>query len=267
MKCSLRAGSLCSLLSLLSLALAFIGPTGSRALAEMKTQWVDYAHGATKLKAFMAFDDSISGKRPAVLVIHAREGMSQKTRDLTEMWARLGYVAFAADIYGFGEGVLPKTIDEMNAQTVIYTKDRALMQSRTQAAFDALAAQSMVDAARIAAVGYCFGGAVGVEFGSTGAPLALNIAIHGSFRDHPAGWAKNAKGMFVILHGAEDSLYPLNTVDAVVQELRTAKTPFHLEVYSGTNHGFSSPKNKAEERANTQSIATAARTMKEVFGM
>lgn len=125
----------------------------------------------------------------------------------------------------------------------------------------------MVDAARIAAVGYCFGGAVGVEFGSTGAPLALNIAIHGSFRDHPAGWAKNAKGMFVIQHGAEDSLYPLNTVDAVVQELRTAKTPFHLEVYSGTNHGFSSPKNKAEERANTQSISTAARTMKEVFGM
>lgn len=237
------------------------------ALAEMKTQWVDYSHGKTKLKAYMAFDDKITGKRPAVLVIHAREGMSQKTRDLTEMWAKLGYVAFAADIYGFGEGILPKTIEEMNAQTVIYTKDRALMQSRTQAAFDALISLPTVDAGKIAAVGYCFGGAVGVEFGSTGAPLALNIAIHGSFRDHPAGWAKNAKGMFVILHGAEDSLYPLNTVDAVVQELRAAKSPFHLEVYSGTNHGFSSPKNKAEERANTQSIATSARTMKEVFGM
>ncbi len=256
--------------ALLATALAVVLLAGSfamPALAEIKTQWVEYTHGTTKLKAYMAFDDKIAAKRPAVLVIHAREGMSQKTRDLTEMWAKLGYVAFAADIYGFGEGILPKTIDEMNAQTVIYTKDRPLMQSRTRAAFDALASQPMVDAGKIAAVGYCFGGAVGLEFGATGAPLALNIAIHGSFRDHPPGWAKNAKGMFVLLHGAEDTLYPLHTVDAVVQELRAAKTPFHLEVYSGTNHGFSTPKNKAEERANTQSIATAARTMKEVFGM
>jgi dienelactone hydrolase len=264
---STRARSLFLLLSCFSIAMASVAMTGAPALAEINSRWVEYTHGTTKLKAYMAFDDKVTGKRPAVLVIHAREGMSQKTRDLTEMWAKLGYVAFAADIYGFGEGILPKTIDEMNAQTVIYTKDRALMQSRTRAAFDALVGQPMVDAAKIAAIGYCFGGAVGVEFGSTGAPLMLNIAIHGSFRDHPAGWAKNAKGMFVLLHGAEDTLYPLDTVDAVVQELRAAKTPFHLEVYSGTNHGFSTPKNKAEERANAQSIATAARTMKEVFGM
>ena len=73
--------------------------------------------------------------------------------------------------------------------------------------------------------------------------------------------------MFLILHGAEDEGYPLTTVDQVIQELRAANVPFQLEVYSGTGHGFSTPKNKAEERANVQSIASTARTLKELFGI
>jgi dienelactone hydrolase len=73
--------------------------------------------------------------------------------------------------------------------------------------------------------------------------------------------------MFLILHGAEDEGYPLPVVDKVIQELRAAKVPFQLEVYSGTAHGFSAPKNKAEERANVQSIASTARIFKELFGI
>jgi len=125
----------------------------------------------------------------------------------------------------------------------------------------------MVDPSRIALIGYCFGGGVGIEFASTGAPLVANVAIHGSFRDRAPGWAANAKGMFLILHGAEDVGFPLTTVNRLVDELRSAKLPFQYEVYSGTGHGFSTPKNKAEERANTQSIGTTARTLKELFGI
>ena len=237
------------------------------ARAEMKNQWVEYSHGETKLKAYMVYDDKVTGRRPAVFVVHAREGMTPKTLQLTETWAKLGYVSFATDIFGYGQGVLPKNVEEMTAQTTIYSKDRALMRARTQAGYDTLVKKPMVDAGKIALVGYCFGGAVGVEFGATGAPLAANVAIHGSFRDHAAGWAKNVKGMYLILHGAEDEGYPLPVVDKVVQELRAAKVPFQLEVYSGPGHGFSTPKNKAEERANAQSIDSTARTLKEVFGM
>jgi dienelactone hydrolase len=237
------------------------------ASAEMKTEWVEYSHGGMKLKAYMAYDDKISGKRPAVLVAHAREGMTPKTQQMTELWAKLGYVSFAADIFGYGQGILPKSVEEMTAQTQIYSKDRPLMRARTQAGYDALIKNPMVDASKVALVGYCFGGAVGVEFGSTGVPLALNVSIHGSFRDHQPGWAKTTKGMFLILHGAEDEGYPLPVVDKVIQELRGAKVPFQYEVYSGTGHGFSSPKGKDEERANAQSIATTSRTMKELFGI
>ena len=237
------------------------------AQAEMKKEWVEYSHGSTKLKAYMAYDDKITGRRPAVLVAHAREGMTPKTQQLTELWAGLGYLSFAADIFGYGQGILPKDVPEMTAQTTIYSNDRPLMRARTQAAWDTLIKNPMVDPAKIALVGYCFGGAVGVEFGSTGAPLVANVSIHGSFRDHQEGWAKKAKGMYLILHGAEDEGFPLPVVDKVIQELRGAKLPFQYEVYSGTGHGFSTPKNKAEERANAQSIATTARTFKELFGI
>jgi dienelactone hydrolase len=244
---------------------AFVLAAGP-ARAEMKTEWVEYNHGDTKLKAYMAYDDKVTGKRPAILMIHAREGMTPKTLQLTEMWAKLGYVSFAADIFGYGQGVLPKDVPEMTAQTEIYSKDRPLMRARTQAGFDALIKNPMVDPSKVALIGYCFGGGVGVEFGSTGAPLVANVSIHGSFRDHAAGWAKNAKGTYLILHGAEDQGFPLPVVDKVVQELRGAKVPFQLEVYGGTGHGFSTPKNKAEERANAESIATTTRTLKELFG-
>jgi dienelactone hydrolase len=237
------------------------------ASAEMKSEWVEYSQGGMKLKAYMAYDDKITGKRPAVLVAHAREGMTPKTQAMTELWAKLGYVSFAADIFGYGQGILPKNVEEMTAQTQIYSRDRPLMRARTQAGYDALLKNPMVDASKVALVGYCFGGAVGVEFGSTGVPLTLNVSIHGSFRDHHAGWAKTSKGMFLILHGAEDEGYPLPVVDKVIQELRGAKVPFQYEVYSGTGHGFSSPKGKDEERANAQSIATTSRTMKELFGI
>lgn len=237
------------------------------AQAELKKGWLDYSHGATKLKGYLVHDDSITGKRPAVLMIHAQSGMSTTTQRLADIWARLGYAAFAADIFGFGEGILPKDVAEMRVQTAIYRKDRALARARTKAGYDALARHPMVDAARIAAIGYCFGGAVGVEFGATGAPLAANITIHGSFGGHEPGWAKAVKGRFLILHGAEDKGYPLTTVNGVINELRGANVPFQVEIYSGTGHGFSAPKNKDEERANAQAIAATGRTLKEVFGL
>jgi dienelactone hydrolase len=247
------------------LAVAFALLTSS-AQAELKKEWLDYTHGSKKLKGYVVYDDAKNGKRPAVLMIHAREGMTAKTQQLTEMWAKLGYVAFAADIFGYGEGLLPKNVEEMSAQTTIFRKDRALTRARTQAGYDALAKHPLVDAGRIASIGYCFGGDVAVEFSTTGAPLLATVTIHGSFDNYAPGWAKTVKGRYLILHGAEDKGFPLTTVARVVDELRAAKVPFQLEVYSGATHGFSTPKGRDNERANTQSIASTTRTLREVFG-
>ena len=110
--------------------------TASAAQADIKTEWVEYTHGDAKLKGYLAYDDSVTGKRPGVLMVHRRDGMTPLTLKNTEMYAKMGYVAFAPDIFGYGQGILPKDVPEMVAQMSIYTKDRALMRSRTQAGLD-----------------------------------------------------------------------------------------------------------------------------------
>jgi dienelactone hydrolase len=251
-----------ALLAPATVALGAAAFSSAPARAAMKTESIDYSHGNTKLKAHVAYDDSVTGKRPAIFMVHARDGLTDFAKQMADEWSKLGYYVFATDMFG----MLPKNLEEITAQTDMFRKDRALLNARTQAGFDTLLKQPQVDASRIALIGYCFGGTVGVEFGATGAPLAANVAIHGSFGGHAAGWAKNAKGMFLILHGAEDPNYPVE-FSKVIDELKAAKTPFEVEMYSGTAHGFSQPKNKAEERAIAQAKATTGRTLKELFGV
>ena len=140
------------------------------------------------------------------------------------------------------------------------------MKARAGAGLDAMLKNPMIDAARVALIGYCFGGTVGIEMAYAGAPLAATVTIHGTFRDHAAEDAKNIKGKALILHGAEDQVSPLAEVNKIIEALRKAKVDFHYELYSGADHGFSTPQNAAEERANVQSIAASTRYLKELFG-
>lgn len=235
------------------------------AKAEIKTQWLDYKQGDTALQGYLAYDDSTAGKRPGVLLLHRRDGMSELTLQNAEMLARQGYVVFAADI--FGKTVRPKAIPEEVAQSTLYNNDRPLMRARAQAGFDVLRANSMVDASKLAIIGYCFGGTVAIELAETGAPILGTVTIHGSFRNFAPSAAKDIRGRVLILHGAEDPVAPLTEVDLLVSELRAAKVGWELNLYSGTEHGFSTPKNAAEERANEESKVATARFFKQVFGL
>jgi dienelactone hydrolase len=254
---------MCSLRLVATLLVAAVALSAGAARAEIKTQWIDYSQGGTPLRGYLAYDDAIKGPRPGVLLVHRRDGMTALTLKNAEMVARLGYVVFAADIFG----VLPKGVEEEKAQSAKYNADRPLMRARAQAGFDLLRANPMVDPARIAVVGYCFGGTVAIELAETGAPIVGTVTIHGSFRDFPHDAAKNIRGRVLILHGAEDPVAPLAEVNRLIQDLRDAKTKWQLELYSGTQHGFSTPKNPDEERANLQSQAAMARFFKDAFGI
>jgi dienelactone hydrolase len=243
------------------LALA-IGLGATAARAEIKTQWIDYRQGDTALRGYLAYDDAIKDKRPAVLLVHRRDGMSALTLKNAEMVARLGYVVFAPDIFG----VIPQKTEDEVEQSTKFNNDRPLMRVRAQAGFDVLRNNPMVDTSRIAVLGYCFGGTTAVELAETGAPIVGTVTIHGSFRNFQHDAAKNIHGRMLILHGAEDPVAPLTEVNLLIQDLRDAKTPWQLELYSGTKHGFSTPKNPDEERADAQSKASMARFFKDVFG-
>jgi dienelactone hydrolase len=246
---------------LLACATLFAGP----ARAEIKTQWVDYSQGGTALQGYLAYDDAVSGKRPGVLLLHRRDGMSELTLQNAKMYAEQGYVVFAADI--FGKDVRPKSVPEQQAQSALYSKDRPLMRARALAGLEVLRANPMVEAGKIAIVGYCFGGEVAIELAETGAPLLGTVTIHGSFRGFPPEAAKNIKGRVLILHGSEDPVAPMSEVVGLIDQLRAAKVPWELNLYSGTEHGFSTPKGPAEQRANDESKFATKRFFKDVFGL
>jgi len=247
------------------IAALFACLSAGAAQAEIKTQWIDYKQGDASLRGYLAYDDSLSGKRPGILLIHRYDGMSDLTLQNAEMYARQGYVVLAADIYG--RDVHLKTIPEFKAQASIYDKDRPLMRARAQAGLDTLRANPMVEPSKIAVVGYCFGGTVAIELAETGAPVVGTVTIHGSFRDFTPGAAKNITGRVLLLHGADDPIAPMTEVELLINELKAAKVNWELNLYSGTAHGFSAPKNPAEERANEESKAAAARFFKQVFGL
>ena len=248
---------------IMSCAVAAFALQASIAHAAIKTQYVDYTHGSTPLKGYLAYDDSVSGRRPGVLLVHYRGGLAEATLKNAEMIARLGYVVFAEDI--FGKDVLPATVPEMTALTDIYNKDRALMRTRAQAGFDVLRRHPMVDPAKLAIIGYCFGGTVAVELAETGAPVVGMVAVHGSFRDFTPADARNIKGRVLILHGAEDPVAPLEEVNKLVADLRAAKVNWQLELYSGALHGFTTPTSPSDERADREYKGAIQRFFKEVF--
>ena len=233
------------------------------AAAQLKSQSVEYKHDETALEGYLVYDGSSSGKRPGVLLVHRRDGMTNFTREHTELIAKLGYVVFAADI--FGKGVLPKDIAEMQAETAKYTKDRLLMRTRVQAGLDILRQNPMVDPSRIAVIGYCFGGTVAQELSHTGAPVVGTIVVHGSFRGFTPGAAKNIKGRVLILHGAEDPTAPLSELDLAIKELRQTEVDWQLELYSGADHGFTTPEGPANVRANVRAWAATQKFFAEVF--
>jgi dienelactone hydrolase len=180
------------------------------------------------------------------------------------MIAALGYVVFAADM--FGKGVVPATVPEMRVQTDVHRQDRGLMRARAQAGFDVLTSNAMVDDARLAAIGYCFGGTVAIELAETGAPLDGIVPVHGSFDGFNAEGARNIQGSVLILHGGEDNAAPLEEVMMFVNDLRAAEKTWHMELYSGAGHGFSEPGSPAEERADREYRAAIERYFAEVFG-
>jgi dienelactone hydrolase len=250
------------LVSFVLAAAATILPAGA-AQAAMKTQWIDYKQGNTPLSGYLVYDDAVQGKRPGVLMIHDRSGFSKGTLADAEMISRLGYVVFAEDI--FGKGIVPKTVPEMMDTIAIYDKDRALMRARALAGFDVLKAQPMVDPAKLASVGYCFGGTTGIELIETGAPLLGFVSVHGAFRDFAPEAAKNIKARVLILHGAEDPVAPMTELNAVISQFRAAKVDFEVNLYSGAAHGFTNPQNPSEVRADEEYKVAMTRFLKDLL--
>lgn len=219
-------------------AIILLGLSG---IAEAKVvgQTVVYKDGETVLEGYLAYDDALAGPRPGVLIAHEWTGLGEYVKHRADMLAELGYIAFAADIYG--QGVRPATPEAAGAEAGKYRSDRALLRSRMNAALAQLRNTPRVDSARIAAIGYCFGGMAVLELARSGADIAGVVSFHGSLDTPNPADAKSIRGKVLVLHGAADPHVPLSAVEALAKEMSDAGVDWQLKMYGGAMHAFTNP--------------------------
>ncbi|MBD2294939.1 dienelactone hydrolase family protein [Anabaena sphaerica FACHB-251] len=218
--------------------------TSTDVLGAIRTKTIEYKHGNTVLEGYLAYDDAIKSKRPGVLVVHEWNGLQSYAKQRTEQLAKLGYVAFAADIYG--KGVRPKNAQESAAQSTIYRQDRKLLRERANAGLKVLTNFSLTDNKRIAAIGYCFGGGTVLELARSGANIAGVVSFHGNLDTPNPEDAKNIKAKVLVLHGADDPFVPKEQLQGFENEMRQASVDWQLISYGGAVHAFTNPVYKGE---------------------
>lgn len=219
---------------------AIVLASGAAARAAIKTETVIYKEGQIQAHSFLAYDDSLSGKRPGVLVVPEWWGLNDYARHRAEMLARLGYVAMAVDIYGDGKTTVdPKQAGAWSGE--LKAGDRGELRARIAAALAKLKGQPRVDPDRTAAIGYCFGGTTVLELARSGADLSGVVSFHGGLDTSKPAQPGQIKAKVLACHGANDPFEPPAQVQAFEDEMRNAGADWELNVYSGAEHGFTNP--------------------------
>jgi dienelactone hydrolase len=206
------------------------------ARAEIRSKVIEYKQGDTVLEGLSVYDDSFQGKRPAVLVVHQWKGLSDYEKKRAEMLARLGYNAFAVDIYG--KGIRPKNPQDAAAEAGKYKENRALLRQRVAAGLEVLKKHELTDARRVAAIGYCFGGTTALELARSGADVVGVLSFHGALNTPTPADAKNIKCKVLALHGADDPFVPPKEVEGFEEEMRQARVDWELIAYGSAVHSF-----------------------------
>ena len=204
--------------------------------AKVKLEKVEYKSGDQTFEGVIAYDSAIKGKKPGVVVFHNWMGITTETESKITELAKLGYVAFAGDIYG--KGVRPKDYKEAGALATSYKNDRPLLQQRVNLALAELAKNKMVDNKKLLATGYCFGGTAALELGRSGADLLGIVSFHGGLSNPTPTDAKNIKGQVQIYHGTLDPHVNAEEVAAFKKEMDEAKVIYQFTAFSGAVHSF-----------------------------
>lgn len=205
--------------------------------AKVKTEKVEYKSGDLTFEGFLAYDSSVKagkGTRPGVMIVHNWMGVTQETESKAVELAKLGYVAFAGDIYG--KGIRPKDSKEAGALAGKYKADLKTLRERANLAIVELRKNKRVDGNKIFVTGYCFGGTTAIEVARSGAEVRGVVSFHGGLA--PSSDDKNIKAEVLVLHGAVDPFISKSDFDGFVNGMNEAKVNYQLISYSNAVHSF-----------------------------
>jgi len=209
------------------------------AFGEVKTERITYQHNGQELAGYFAWDDSLEGKRPGVLVVHEWWGLNDYARDRARQLAELGYVAFALDMYGTGK--VAEHPKDAAAWSGKIRENVDAWVARASAGLEQLLAHDHVDKDRVAAIGYCFGGATVCQLAYHNAPLKGVVSFHGSLPVPTEEQAKNMQPSVLICHGSADGFIPRQRIEQFQTTLNGGGADWVMISYAGAKHSFTNP--------------------------
>ncbi|MES2745107.1 MAG: dienelactone hydrolase family protein, partial [Bdellovibrionota bacterium] len=215
--------------------------------------------------------EKVSGKLPAILMIHNWKGITEETKKQAERFADLGYIVFAADIYG--KGIRPSAPEDAGKMSGKYKADRKLYRENLNTALNELKKQANVDTGKLAAIGYCFGGTGALELARSGADVKGVISFHGDLDSPTPADGKAIKARVLALAGADDPYQKPENLTAFENEMRESKVDWQLVKFGGAVHSFTEQSAGSDnskgaaynEKADKRSFADAQAFLKETL--
>jgi dienelactone hydrolase len=199
---------------------------------------IEYTANGRTMVGQLAVDDSTTAKRPAVLVSHEGGGLDDHAKTVARRLAEAGYVAFALDYYGGG---VPIPQDQTMARFNELAGDPLLTRAVGTAGLDVLLADDRADPARVAAIGFCFGGTMSLELARGGADIAAVVGFHSGLTTKRPEDAVNIKGKVLVCIGSEDPYVPAAHRTAFEEEMRAAGVDWRMHLLGGMVHSFTNP--------------------------
>ncbi len=208
----------------------------SVATAAVVSEPVDYTENGEALQGFLYYDDAVQGARAGVIVVHEWKGLGDYAKKRAEMLAGLGYIAFAADMYG--KGIFAKDHEEAGKLSGVFFKDRSRMRARAQAAYNAFLTTGKVDASKIAAIGYCFGGTTVLEMARGGLLLKGVASFHGVLATPNPAEKSSLAAEVLVLTGEKDKMILPQDVAEFENEMQTADARYAVHTFKDAMHSF-----------------------------
>ena len=220
-------------------AAVLLGMTALPALAAMQAKPVEWTQDGTTFSGVLVYDDSDNDKRPGLVMVPNWKGVNDSAIAKAKQLAGDDYVVLVADVYG--KGVRPKTDAEAGPVATKLRNDRPVLRARSLKAIEVLKAQAgkaPLDASRIGAVGFCFGGTTVLEMARAGAPLAGVVSLHGGLGSPLPAKAGGTHPSVLVLNGADDKSVSKDDIASFEQEMNAAKVDWEFTNYSGAVHCF-----------------------------
>lgn len=206
----------------------------------MHTEEVAYFDGTQKLLGQLMYQESAQ-KKPAVIVYPAFEGRSQFALQCAKRYAEQGYVAFAADIYG--DAATADNIEDCYTLLTPFLQNRALVRKRALLAYEFLQSHPRVEAPKIGAIGFCFGGMCMLEVARSGTALRAGIGCHSVLAKSDLE-TQPVSTKLLLLQGYQDPQVPaLPAIEAFAKEMAHAENnDWTFSYFGDVKHSYTDPK-------------------------